>query len=125
MNLDKIYCTQRVADEVPLKLQLFLVRLIEERHKNQKKLDELQIFDLIKDDNNNQIIRHMQESPNFLEELVLIADDFLPIEDCLYIVLEPEKTLISYVECKESGSYAQSLIGEPSFSESKSDSERH
>lgn len=125
MNLNKICCTQRVADEVPLKLQLFLVRLIEERHKNQKKLDELQIFDLIKDDNNNQIIRHMQERPNFLEELTLVADDFSAIQDCIYIVLEDSRTLISYSETKESDIYAQSDGRESSFPEQDTYPERH
>lgn len=77
------YITKGIKEEVSIGVQLLIWRMIDKLNHVQGELDYLQVFELKRDDK-QQIIKHKQEVPSYINEIKLEMDQ--PIEVKIFVI---------------------------------------
>lgn len=87
MDFKHIYTTKRVAEEIPVHIQIVLIAMLDTRQRKGEELDYLQVFELSKDQEGNQVIINSQEVPQFKETKVIAKHPvFQSVTTQLYII---------------------------------------
>jgi len=79
------YITQAASLEIPPELQALMWEMIDERKKQRKKLDYLQVFNLEVGAGGMQSLTHSQEVPAFKFEL-LLSGVVPPVTEKIYVI---------------------------------------
>ena len=97
MDFKHIYTTKRVAEEIPVHVQMFMIAMLDARQRQGEELDYLQTFELSEDAEGNQVVINRQEVPQYEDRKVALKHpNFKTITTKLYVIDDMKMVTITH-----------------------------